>query len=321
MKFWLSAYGLLIASFLLLGREWGLLPQGDLRVVLLDVGQGDAILVTTPGNQQLLIDGGPDLAVLERLGDAMPFGDRRIELVMLSHTDADHVTGLVEILKRYEVEKVLMTGVVRDTAIYNAFLDAVRESKAQVIIADAEHDLDLGQGVLLDILWPAPRSPSLTKMLSLNCPSTEVTAEGGGGPVAGSLFGCSVREPNNASIVAKMVWKEHEVLFTGDIEREVEEQLLFSGMNLDADVLKVPHHGSKTSSSEAFLLAVDPELALISVGKDNHYGHPREEVLARYAALGIPVRRTDEEGPAFVSCEAGSCIRAMAGKKIKVVLE
>lgn len=267
MKFWVSAYGLLIASFLLLSHEWGLLPQEDLRVVLLDVGQGDAILVTTPGNQQVLIDGGPDLRVLERLGEEMPFGDRRIELMMLSHTDADHVTGLVEVLRRYEVGKVLMTGVARDTTIYQAFLDAVRENGTQVIVADADHDLDLGAGVLLDILSPVE-----------------------------SLFGKEVKEPNNASIVAKLVWKEHEILLTGDVEQEVEEEMLREGLDLRADILKVPHHGSKTSSSEAFLLAVDPDLALISVGKNNRYGHPREEVLERYAHLGIPVRRTDEEG-------------------------
>lgn len=303
MKFWVSAYGLLIASFLLIGREWGLLPQGDLRVVLLDVGQGDAILITTPGRQQVLVDGGPDLTVLERLGEEMPFFDRRIELMILSHTDADHVTGLIEVLRRYAVEKVLMTGVARETAIYQAFLDAVRESGAEVIIAEAKNDLDLGGGVILDVLWPEA-----------------------------SLFGQEMKEPNNASIVVKLVWKEHDptspfglrgasVLFTGDIEEEVEEQLLIAGMNLDADVLKVPHHGSKTSSSEAFLLAIDPELALISVGKDNRYGHPHPAVLARYAALGIPVRRTDEEGPAFASCEAGSCIRATAGKRVEVVFE
>lgn len=292
MKFWVSAYGILAAAFLLLSHEWGLLPTGNLRVAVLDVGQGDAILITTPGNQQVLIDGGPDLRVLEQLGDAMPFGDRHIELMMLSHTDADHVTGLVEVLRRYEVGKILMTGVARDTAIYNAFLDAARENGAQVIIADADHDLDLGAGVLLDILSPQE-----------------------------SLFGREVKEPNNASIVAKLTWKDHEVLLTGDIEEWVEETMLKEGLDLRADILKVPHHGSKTSSSEAFLLAVDPDLALISVGRDNHYGHPRPEVLARYAALGIPVRRTDLEGPAFASCEAGSCIRAMAGKKIEVVLE
>ena len=235
--------------------------------MLLDVGQGDAMLITTPGNQRILIDGGPDLTVLERLGEELPFFDRTIDLLVLTHSDADHVTGFPEIMRRYDVKKVLMTGAAKDSPIYSAFLDELRASGTQIIIAESTHDIDLGAGVRLDILWPI-----------------------------NSLLGAQVKKSNNASIVAKLTWKDHEILLTGDIEERVEEALLKAGLDLRADVLKVPHHGSKTSSSTGFLLAVQPKTALISVGQDNRFGHPRPEILARYEALGIPVRRTDEEG-------------------------
>ncbi|MEK7137439.1 MAG: MBL fold metallo-hydrolase [Patescibacteria group bacterium] len=284
MRFRLSAWGALLGAFLLLGHEWQLLPDGNLHVALLDIGQGDAILITTPRNQRILFDGGPDLTVLERLEEELPFFSRHLDLLILSHTDADHVTGLPEVMRRYDVDRVMLTGVVRDTAVYQAFLEEVKKSDAEIIIADSEHDLDFGGGVLLDVLWPAE-----------------------------NISGKVVKEPNNSSIVAKLIYQDHptspdglhgaSILFTGDIEEKVEEELLKLGLDLDADILKVPHHGSKTSSSEAFLRAVSPELAVISVGAENTYGHPNPAVLARYKALKIPVRRTDREGKVEVVFE------------------
>jgi len=264
---WLCAWAILLAAFLLLGHEWSRLPDGKLHLNVWDVGQGDAILITTPGYQRILVDGGPDLSVLERLGDDLPFFDRRIDLLVLSHTDADHVRSFPEILQRYDVQRVLMTGVARDTSTYEAFLVKLNEVDVPVILADADHDLDLGNGVVLDVLWPDRR-----------------------------LYGEEVKEPNDASIVAQLRYGDHEVLLTGDISDNVETALLKQGYDLRSDILKVPHHGSRTSSSTGFLLAVEPKLAVISVGRDNTYGHPHPHVTARYASLGIPLRSTAEEG-------------------------
>lgn len=267
MKFWLTAYVFLLVASLLLAHEWTRLPDGKLHIVLLDVGQGDAILITTPGYQRILIDGGPDLSVLERLGEELPFFNRRIDLLVLTHTDADHIRGFPDIIKRYAIAKVLMNGTAKNSSIYSAFLVALQESGAEVIVAESAHDFDLGEGVFLDLLWPTD-----------------------------SILGEDVKDPNNASIVAKLLWKDHSILLTGDIEEEVEEALLKNGTDLRADILKVPHHGSKTSSSTGFLLAVAPKYALMSVGEGNRFGHPHPRILARYEALGIPIRRTDEEG-------------------------
>ncbi len=263
----LSAYLLLAAAAFLLFHEWERLPDGKLHVAVLDIGQGDGLLITTPGNQRIVIDGGPDLSLLERLGEELPFFGKTIHLLILSHSDADHVTAFPEILRRYNVQKVLLTGIARDTAIYSAFLDAVSETDAEVLLAEADGDIDLGEGVTLDILWPLQ-----------------------------NMFGDEVKETNNTSIVAKLSWKDHEILLTGDIEEKVEEALLKEGIDLRSDILKVAHHGSRTSSSTGFLLAVAPELAVISVGSENTYGHPHPSVLGRFQALGIPVRRTDKEG-------------------------
>jgi len=180
MKFWLTAYVLLFASILLLAHEWVRIPDGKLHVAFLDIGQGDSVLITTPGNQRVLIDGGPDWSLLERLGEELPFFGKTIHLLILTHSDADHITAFPEVLRRYSVEKVLLTGIARETAIYSAFLNAARESGAEVILAESRNDVDLGHGLTLDILWP-----------------TE------------SLFGEEVKETNNSSIVAKLTWKDH----------------------------------------------------------------------------------------------------------------
>lgn len=267
MKLWFALYCLFSAICLLLAHEWQRLPDQNLHVTVLDVGQGDSILITTPLNQRILVDGGPDLSLLERLGEELPFFNRRIDLMILTHSDSDHLTALPEVLRRYNVKRILLNGTAHESSRYFALLDAIDASDTEVIFADAEHDLDMGEGMTLDVLWPIKL-----------------------------LFGEEVKKPNNASIVAKLLWNEHSILLTGDIEEVIEEQLLKRGTDLSADVLKVPHHGSKTSSSTGFLLAVDPEFALISVGAENTFGHPHPDVLARYEKLGIPVRRTDQEG-------------------------
>jgi len=267
MKFWFFAYVLLIATLLLLAHEWQRLPDDKLHFVLLDIGQGDAILITTPNHQRILVDGGPDLSLLERLGEELSFFDRTIDLLILTHQDGDHITAFPALLERYDIDRILLTGTANMNSRYEAFLDAADRSGAEIIIAQADHDLDLGGGVILDVLWPKQ-----------------------------SLFGEKVKETNNASLMAKLMYKDNEILLTGDIEEKTEEELLKAGDDLRADILKVPHHGSKTSSSTGFLLAVDPDLALISVGSENTYGHPHPTVLARYEKLRIPVRRTDQEG-------------------------
>jgi len=245
---------------------WDLSQPRFLEVVFFDVGQGDAIFIETPERFQVLIDGGPGLAVLEKLGQEMPFYDRTIDLIILTHPEHDHLFGLLEVLKRYEVKNILWTGIIRDTAEWEEWKRLIEQEGADIIITEAGQRIVLQKEPLiyLDILYPFE---------NLENQETKYT--------------------NNTSIVANLVFEDVSFLFTGDIEKEVERKLVEQNVDLDSDVLKVSHHGSKTSSCSEFLEIVSPELAVISVG-ENNYGHPHPDVLANLEKFDIQVLITKE---------------------------
>jgi competence protein ComEC len=260
--------GALLAGLLTLAfHEWRRLPDGKLHVHVFDVGQGDGILLVTPSGKQVVIDGGPDLSLLSHLGEHLPFLDRKLELVMLTHPDADHITALPDVLRRYRVERIVLNGTQHRTGRYEALLDTIIQTSIPVITPDPSQDIDLGDGVVLDVIWPLP-----------------------------GVFGTEPKHGNDESFVIKVLYKDQSILLTGDIEEVAEQAILASGADLRADVLKVPHHGSRTSSSTGFLLAVQPELALISAGRENKFGHPHNDVILRYEQMRIPVRNTQKEG-------------------------
>ncbi len=243
-------------------------PQ-DLKVVFFDVGQGDSIFIETPDGVQVLIDGGPTSAILEKLAEEMPFYDRTIDLIILTHPEHDHYFGLFEVLKRYEVENILWTGVVRDTAEWQEWVRLIEEEGAEIRIAEVGQKITIGK-------------PSFPTILEILHPFE-------------NLAGQEIKNSNDTSIVARLVFGDVSFLFTGDITKKVEAKLVEQDVGLDSDVLKVCHHGSKTSSSLEFLEQVSPEIAVIQVG-ENSYGHPHLEVLANLEQFGIQVLRTDING-------------------------
>lgn len=259
--------GLLAATFL----TWlavAQLPDGRLHVAFLDVGQGDAILIQTPQGNQVLIDGGPDPGVLlARLGAALPFWDHDLDLVVNTHADADHLAGLAPLLERYRTGRVLVNGFTATSAVYSQWQANLAQTGTPVIRAQTGGRIRLDDGVWLDILSPDAQ-----------------------------LFSGTAADSNNNSVVLRLSYGRFSVLLTGDVEADVEEVLQREGRWLSATVLKVPHHGSLTSSTARFIAAVHPQLAVIEVGADNEFGHPKTEVLARYRELGIPVLRTDQHG-------------------------
>ena len=259
------------AVALLAVRETSLWPDGALHLHVLDVGQGTSVLLASPSGKQILIDGGPGLPALERLGAHLPFLDRTIDLVVLTHPESDHVTALAEVLRRYKVERVLLTGVRHELGRYDALLHEIETRGTRVLFPDPGRDIAIGDGLVLDVVWPR-----------------------------GSPPGGTVRGVNDTSIVLRALWKEHAILLPGDIEGDAERAILATGADIRADVLLVPHHGSETSSTDAFIRAVRPALAIVSAGRDNPHGHPHPRVLERYAALGIPVRSTAEDGTVTV---------------------
>lgn len=241
------------------------LPDGKLHVYFLDVGQGDAILLRTPGGRVILVDGGPDpLLLRSRLGEILPFWQRRIDLVVSTHADRDHSGGLEGLGRRYQVGWV-MEAPLRDK-LSAPWAEPLLVAGAQRLSAHRGMRVELGKGLRLEVLHP----PS---------------------EVAGGQ-----RDDNQGSIVLRVLMGRCRILLTADIDAQVEGELLAGGQALSATVLKVAHHGAATSSSAPFLAAVNPQVAVIGVGQGNRFGHPSEEVSQRLAAVGCQVYRTDLQG-------------------------
>lgn len=241
--------------------------DGLLKIHFLDVGQGDAIFIESPNGNQVLIDGGPDNKVLGKLSQVMPFFDKTIDLVLLTHAHADHVAGLVGVLERYDIENIVMTNSLYDSGQFRSWLDGVSNEGAKIVEALAGRKIDLGNGVELIILYPfIPQDESKPK------------------------------DPNEISVVAMLKYKDFEVLLTGDLEQKQEEEILRNNLNIDSDVLKIGHHGSKTSTSDNFLKAISPEVAAISVGLKNRYGHPSPLVIDRLESSDVKYYLTSTKG-------------------------
>lgn len=266
---WLS----LILSLLLLSswlwRFWPA-PEAACRVTFFDVGQGDAILIQTPDRQDILIDGGPSNRIVSLLGPQLGFGNRELELVILTHPDSDHLTGLIPVLERFPVRQIFVSDVENPTETFSAWQNAIRDHAVPVKKVSQGEQYELGNFLDFSILWP-PAGDGWK-------------VQGGGTPT------------NDGSVSLRAICAGSSLVMTGDASDVVEDRIVASGLPLQASLLKVGHHGSRTSSAHAFLQAVNPELAVISVGRTNRYGHPHPSVLERLNHLNVKVLRTDERG-------------------------
>lgn len=251
----------------------------DLMVTFFDIGQGDAIFIEVPGGNQILIDGGPDDAILAKLGEILPFWDRTIDLAILTHPHADHLAGLLEVLKRYEVGMVIESGVNHSIAEYKEWRNLLQKKAVPVVIAKTRQKVQLSRSSYIDVFTPF---------------------EG--------FEGESPKNIHDATVVSKLVYASTTVLLMGDAERSIEYRLLFSGIDVGADILKVGHHGSKTSTSEEFLAAVSPRMAVIQSGKKNRFGHPYQEVLERLKTVGAEILRNDLRGDIQLKSDGVSII-------------
>lgn len=248
-----------------------------LTVAVLDIGQGDAIFIETPSLRRILIDGGPDSKVLEKLAKRLPFWEKSLDVVILTHPDQDHLMGLLLVLEKYHVDYIVWTGIIRDGANYDqwvALLEKAKKRGSRIIIAKSGLMISSG-GAVFETLHPFES-------------------------LAGQFFG---KNGNDAGIIEKLQYGQNSFLFTADVSSSVEQQLIGSGLPLASNVLKVGHHGSKYSSSELFLQTVNPKLSAISVGMRNPYGHPTQEVLQRLQKFGIKVLRTDRDGDIILTCD------------------
>lgn len=236
-----------------------------LKVVFLDVGQGDAIFIQTPTGEQALIDGGKDMSVLRELAAVMPRFDKTLDLVIGTHPDQDHIGGLVDVLNKYQVASIITTENTGETAVASAYHQSLIEETTKVHMARAGQVYTLGASTTITVYSPKDNPVLL--------------------------------ESNTASIVVKVSYGEIDFMLTGDAPQGIEDYLVVTyGDSLQSEVLKLGHHGSKTSTSELFLEAVKPQYAIVSAGKDNSYGHPHQEVVERVTAKDIPILSTAEKG-------------------------
>lgn len=243
------------------------LPQqsGALRAAFLDVGQGDAIFIESPTGVQVVIDGGPDASVVEELSGVMPWWDRTIDALIVTNPDQDHFAGFLDVLERYAVARVFESGTAKDSATYRALERKIGEEGAQRIIPMRGDVIDLGAGAQLRILFPDRDVSGL--------------------------------DSNPGSLIMQLTYGSTTALLTGDTIESVEDFVVaLDGSALESQILKLGHHGSRTSSGERLLDAVSPKVAVVSAGCDNSYGHPHKEVVDRLAARQVPYLWTCKEG-------------------------
>ncbi|MBP7006948.1 MAG: MBL fold metallo-hydrolase [Candidatus Pacebacteria bacterium] len=237
-----------------------------MKFAMLDIGQGDALFIESPSGVQMLVDGGPPKSVIKKLSKVMPFWDRSIDALIITNPDQDHIGGFDSVLKNYKVGQVFEPGTTSDSKTYENLKNEISNKGIKHSYLKKGMMLDLGGGVYLDVIFP----------------DRDV----------------SEFSTNDGSLVARLVYGETSFLLTGDTTEKTEKLMLDGNQveELDSDVLKVAHHGSKSSSSFRFVEAVSPEYAIVSSGKNNKYGHPHQEVLNRFEEFGIKLLRTDESG-------------------------
>jgi competence protein ComEC len=240
-------------------------PSNLLRVYFLDVGQGDAIFIDSPTHRRILLDGGVNRKVLTELGKILPYGDRRIDVLIESHPDKDHIGGLPDVVNRYNIGLFLEPGVESENAVDDELRARVQAKKIPHLLARRGIVIDLGDETKLLILFPNQN--------------------------------VSTWETNDASIVAKLIYKNKSFLLTGDSTKKAEYILLgLATSTLQSTVLKAGHHGSRTSTSLPYVQVVNPEYAVISAGRDNTYGHPHKEVLDVLKKVGTEILLTETIG-------------------------
>jgi len=258
--------GILLFGLLILNVFIFSIPTSrELSVSFLDVGQGDAILIQSPTRVQMLIDGGATRSVLREIGAQLSFLDRTIDVVVATHPDQDHIGGLSDVLERYDVSFFFESGAVNETPASKALETRIAQTETPRLLARRGTRLILGGGAYADILFPD--------------------------------HDVSRVESNTASIVMRVVYGDTEFILSGDSPRSIERYLVSEyGNELESDVLKAGHHGSKTSSDSVFVATVSPKYAIISASADNRYGHPHQETLDTLTSVSARIFSTAETG-------------------------
>lgn len=264
MRFLVVVVNLIAMTFYLHFDE-----KNHLKLYFFDVGQGDSSLIQTPFGQNILIDAGADDRLMTQLGEALGIFDNIIDVLVISHPHEDHIGGLEDVLNKYHIGMIIYTGALYDSSMYKSDLALIKNKNIKIKIITGMQDLNFGKDCDLYLLYPFE-----------------------------SLYKKQIPNINNTSIVSKLSCDNLTVLYAADMESDVEKDLLgkYSVKEIKAKILKVGHHGSDTSSSVSFLKTVNPDIAIISDGKNNKFGHPSKRVLRRLEDLDTEILRTDEKG-------------------------
>ncbi len=247
-----------------------------LEVSFLDIGQGDSILISYLHRYQILIDGGPDgKKVLTELSKVMPFMDSKIEVVIITHPDRDHFSGLLDVVKKYKIGVVLDNGQISEDELWVELYKLIKEKKIKTKSILEGSKLEIDNEIFIKFFNP----DKIEK---------------------------DKKAKNDSSVVARLDYKKNSFLFTGDAGFDAEADMVFDHEDVDVDFLKVGHHGSKYSSSDFFLARVTPKWSIISVG-ENKYGHPTMETINRLKKINSKILRTDELGTITIQCERSEC--------------
>lgn len=238
---------------------------GKLTVSFLNIGQGDAIFIEAPNGNQMMIDGGPDRSVLRELGSVMPFYDRSIDLLLVTNPDKDHMAGFIEVMNFLKVKTVVEPGTLPTTAVYRELEDTEKKVGVKKVLVRRGMKIHLDKQTTFEVLFP---DRDVSKLST-----------------------------NTGSIVGKLVFGRSCIIFPGDAPQAIEEYVTaLDGKRLKCGVLKVGHHGSRTSTSRVFLSAITPEIAVISAGIGNKYGHPHKEVIDALNDFKVRVLGTYKDG-------------------------
>lgn len=272
------SFGLVVLNIVIFWQIVVPKGKGVLTFSMMNVGQGDALYIEAPNGNQIVIDGGPGPQILRELPKLMPFGDRSLDMLVVTNPDKDHYAGFFDVLSRYSVAMVGKTETRSDTLFFTEFEKNISEKKIPTHILQKGDRIIVGGGAVIDVLFPDQNVSNWSS--------------------------------NDGSLVARLSYGSSSVFLTGDSTEKIENYLLRTQRDsLQSDIIKVPHHGSRTSSSFNFVKDIHPSIALISAGKDNSYGHPHLETINTFIALKIPYHVTAEEGTITYISDGSAWVR------------
>jgi competence protein ComEC len=252
-------------------------PSTNLEIYFLNIGQGDSILIKTPDNRFGLIDAGDGTSITNELSSVLPSYFNGFDFILLTHPDADHVAGMIPVMKRYKVDKVFIEKVNKDTNVYKEINTIILSKHLNNFSLNSQTDFNIGE-VKFDIVWPEPGLNTYTDF----------------------------KDSNDTSISLVINYKDFSIFTAGDLPKTFEEKAISDSNYKDIDILKVGHHGSDTSTSENFMNMLHPKVSVISVGKKNRYGHPKQSVLRILENYKSDIYRTDMDGRVTISTDGNS---------------